>query len=592
MSSKSELEKITNSELNKKFRETVKKIGKYLELSLPEFIPIMRFQEEDEQIEIPDLGRSFGVVLDAQEKQLVLAKWLPNLLVREQRGLKQFLMAREGFRLFLKPLIPLPDPFHRLTEIVLQNIAILWLIEEYGYTLLSSPILYVRGRVEAFEEEGILKSEHWVYFLQNCNKHNISALQVFNTMVSKSNNAYKEEQTVEDLGWELIYWLKDKMPSPDSSGLPIHIEKERNFNVIEALASVDYKESSAKNIGEMIDRSHNVVNIAFKELPEKYNFQWWPSINLLTLRLYPFFFRITLTGRENKAYLVKRIKQNKYVRFLRENINEYKDEIILVGYLECPLLSQQKLFSYFERLEKKGHLKDYFFKQIREKTISFSISRKLFKPTKTIYQKLFQKPKENYSTIRTLNKKYDITNVSEHKKEVFAEDVLIFISTLMARPPGKAHYTFKPIEIIYDLCEKNGIDTTDTSAVMYYISQMEIRCLRLEVFDYYLNFREFGTFGKALYFELTPKPPSEKIKYLYDLLKRTTEMVWLTFYDRLVIYFPQVKFDCQIREEIERLLKEQNIEYFVTQINYDRDLRTPKILFHELYDFSKQQWIY
>lgn len=580
----------TVQKLNEEFQKIITQVGDYLQQQLPDTLPEIKIQEENDQREIPDVGRGFGTHFDEENNSLILANWLTNLLKREKRGIEEFLLVRESFRLFLNEQIP-PHPFSRLTEIVLQNIAMLWLIEEYNHSLLSSPMMYIRGRAEGYEEEGILMSEHWVYFLVNCNKYDIPALEVFNALVTQINEALENDQNLEELGWVLIRWLKAKMPSTDSSGLPLFIEKERNFEVVKALASVDYKESSAKKIGEMINRSHNVVNIAFKELHENYNFYWWPSINLLKLRLYPYFFRLTISGVKNKKLIAKKIKENKYIRFLRENINQKNDEVILVGYLQCPLYSQQKLAHYFERLEKKDYLKDFFIQQIRSKRISYSISRNNIEQTEINYHKLFNETdKERFSDIN-LKKEYDITDLSDIKKEVFAEDILIFISTLMARFPGKAHYSFKPIEIIYDLLEKNDIDTTDTSATMYYISQMEIRCLRLGIFDYYLNPREFGTFGKALYFELNPQPTKDQMEEIIELFKRTAEMVILTLYDRVIIYFPQVKYDSIFREFIESILKENNIRYLVTQINFAQEIKTTKIFFHELYDFKEQQWI-
>jgi hypothetical protein len=577
--------------LNMKFQEIVTKIENYLQRPAPDTIPEIKMQEENDRRDIPDIGRNFGTHFDEKNNYLILANWLTNLLKREQKGIEEFLLVRECFRLFLHDLIPLNHPFTRLTEIVLQNIAMLWLIEEYNYSILSSPIIYIRGRAEGYEEEGILMSEHWVYFLINCNKYNITALEVFNILVTQITEALEKERDLEEVGWVLIRWLKAKMPSTDSSGLPLFIEKQRNFEVVKALASVDYKESSAKKIGEMINRSHNVVNIGFKELHENYNFYWWPSINLLKLRLYPYFFRLTISGIDNKKLIAKKILENKYIRFLREKINEKDDEVILVGYLQCPLYSQQKLAHYFERVEKKGYLKDFFIQQIRNKMISYSVSKNKIEQTRTNYQKLFcETDKEKFCNI-TLNKEYDITDLSDIKKEVFAEDILIFISTLMARFPGKAHYSFKPIEIIYELLAKNDIDTTDIAASMYYISQMEIRCLRLGIFDYYLNPREFGTFGKALYFELNPEPNLEQMGEIVDLFKRTAEMVILTLYDRIIIYFPQVKDDSIFREFIEDILKGYNIQYLVTQISYAQDIKTPKILYHELFDFKDHQWI-
>ncbi|NHJ48907.1 MAG: hypothetical protein FK733_14070 [Asgard group archaeon] len=164
----------------------------------------------------------------------------------------------------------------------------------------------------------------------------------------------------------------------------------------------------------------------------------------------------------------------------------------------------------------------------------------------------------------------------------------MFLSTVILHRLGHVYYICRPVELKFELCEKKDIDTTKTPEVMDFINQMDIRLRRLGLVDYFLYFKEFIHIKKALYFELIENP--EEISEFVKKLEVFGDMMTISFLDRVVIYFPEVKYDSMFREFVEKLLMEKNITHRVYQFNHHRGLNVDKINYLEAYDFETKQW--
>lgn len=73
---------------------------------------------------------------------------------------------------------------------------------------------------------------------------------------------------------------------------------ERHLDIAKILHEFGNSKSTSTSIGEALDRKHDVINYAFKEMYEYYNVYWCANINPLTIKLYPYFFRIAINDQE------------------------------------------------------------------------------------------------------------------------------------------------------------------------------------------------------------------------------------------------------------------------------------------------------
>lgn len=570
------------------FQDKLARIGKYLGKPILAITLTFKYQEEN-TLEISDLGLSFGTKYD-KDTMVILGNWMLNLTEKERIILEDFIVAREAFRVYMNQDIPEKHNYDRFTENILQLLTVLWIIEDYPKMLTSYHVSVVRQRTDAYEdEEHILKSDAWVYFMSKCVQHDIFSKAIYPVFVSQVKDAIKEEKPIADLAWLLMRWMKALLPEEFSTALPFHIKKERYYDLIKTMGERNYETSSALQISEVVGKSHNSVTVSFKQLMDDFGIFWFPNIDILKIKLYPYFMRIHTKKKTHHDSLVEKLKSIKYCRMIRENISN--DEYILVGWIEGPLIVYEQLLEYLEKLKNKELVTNYFLKQIRHKKVTWSISTKELTPDEETYQQIFNTTDdESCTTITAMDDKYELASLGQGKEEFFSEEALMFIAGLMSKHLGKSSIMFRPIEIAYELCEKNGVDSEDSGKVRDFINQIEIRCRKLGIFDFILFHREFFHFKKALYFEIPLTQSKQVIIDLLEKLEKTSEMIRLALMDEVIVIFPEVKYDDIAREQIEKLLLEKNIQSKCFQLNYHSGLKVRKFMYHEAYDFDTNLW--
>jgi len=575
-------------EITKQFIEVNKKICKYLDCETSKINFKVLFQGKESAYEIPELGKKFGIIYD-EKGNLILAKWLQAQSTKEKEYLTEFLLIREGFREIFKQDITVENPYERLTDIIMQILALLWFCEQKKIPFNSSPMITIRRRADAYEENDILQSKYWVFFFTNCHQQNLNSNKLYPVFIERVKDALVEEKPIEKLAWDIMYWLKAHLPEEESDLLPIYIEKKRHYKVIKALGQGTYEDGSALNLSKKLGRSHNTVNRDYQQIMDKYDIYWYPKINFMMLRLYPYFFRVNFKDKETREKLIEKLLANRYVRFIREC--EIQEKTLLIGWMESPLITYEQIAEYLERLKRKDLIKDYFIKQIRRKRITWTITTKKMEPTEETYQALLTKPNEleNY-TLTAFDEKYDITDFHKEKKEVYHKDLLLYISTLLHHHLGKTYYRFRPIETIYELLEKKGLDISNTTEVLYHISQIDVRCRRLGLFDYCLYFQEHYLVKIGLYIEIAEKSNKELKEKIIKTLENLGEMLRMDLMERVVLIFPYVKYDSLIRKMIEKLMKESNLDFEILQMNYIRKLQVLNTDYVDAYDFELEQW--
>lgn len=576
------------SKLRKNFRKELKIQGEYFEIKIKNLKYGIKILAEENSLNIRDYGLSFGV--NYNENDINIANWVFNLPKKEKESIIQFLLIRESIRLLLKERIPIDNEYRNLIELLLNTIAIVKYIEDNQFMLVSPPVIYIRGRL-VFDDIKISKNQNrweWIYIDSYNNK--ISAFRFFKKIIELINNGISQNKNAIELENEFFSWVDNQVIENNLIAMPIYM-KPRYFETIKSLETLGYDKSSAKNIGKIVNKSYNLVDKIFKELYEKYLVFWRVNINLLKLKLYPYYFRINLKNREFVDRLIRKLKPIKYLKEL--DLFQTIDKIGFTGILECPHIIHNQLDSYFENLTKKGIIKDYFFQLIRRRKFVSSITSEKIEPSEKNYRELFVNQKiHDILTLTLLDENINLGNPPKFNPTIFEIKALTFLSTIKARYLGKAHYMLLPLEKFYAMCKKNNIDTTESRKLKYFISQMDKKMRRLGVINYYLNIMKIGNFAKSLYLELLVEPTNTLAQRIIDKFERTSNLVIYEFYDRVVLQFPNVSISTPFTKIIKEILIENKIKFNLYALEYYKKFVPPiSVQYDELFDFKKKLWI-
>ncbi|HUU77655.1 MAG TPA: hypothetical protein VMX55_04870 [candidate division Zixibacteria bacterium] len=578
---------LIESKLQKDFRKEYKIQAEYFELSEKKIKHKIRIQVEKNGFKIRDYGLSFGVYYT--ENELIFANWVFNLPIKEKESIIQFLLIRESIRSLLMRHISLDNKYRDLIDLILNVLAILRYIEGNQFMLVSPPVIYIRGRL-VFDEIKISHDTNrweWVYIDSYNNK--ISAFKIFNKIIELITNSLSQNKSAKELEEEFLLWIDNLIVEENLLAMPIYLEP-KYFEIIKSLESLGYVKSSAKNIGKLVNKSYNLVDKIFKEMYEKFLVFWRVNIDILKLKLYPYYFRIKLKDKVSIDLLVKKFRTVNYLKEL--DIFQTPDEIGFTGILECPHIIHYQLDSYFENLTKKGIIKDYFFQLIRRKKFICSITTKKIKSNEKNFRELYSNPsKYNIVTLTLLDEIIDIVNPPKFKPTIFEMNSLTFLSTIKARYLGKAHYMMLPLEKFYAMCKKNNLDTTESRKVKYFISQMDKRMRRLGVISYFLNIFNIGNFARSLYLEIIDEPESSITQKIIRKFEITSNLVIYEFYDRVVLQFPKVNISTPFTTIIKETLSQNNIKYNLYALDYYKKFVPPiSVPYDELFDFKKKSW--
>ncbi|NHJ87440.1 MAG: hypothetical protein FK734_18400 [Asgard group archaeon] len=575
--------------LQKEFRKIIRKIANYLDQKVPKPYPIVKLQEENSDVIIPDYGKGFGAV--TIESTILIAKWIMNLQKKEQPVIMKFLFVRESFRLFLYKMIADFEDYQDLIEVTLNIIAAIWIIYDEQIRLIDNPIITIRGHIP-FEDDDIFKYLNWDWVLIDSYKYGISAYRLLMKLIAQINKAKKQQLIQATIASEYLEWVELQKQEESFLSLPIYF-KQKHFDMLKAMVKLGAIKASAKNVGNLIGKSYNVVDISYKELFEDYSIYWRAKPNILLLRLYPYHFRLTLKNKESFNRILRYLKSQKYLKDI--DIYDAGDNgFVVAGTLDCPLIVSNKFSNYLEKLSKQGIILDYFFEMIRNEKGLCTITTNKLKLKKEIFYDLLTKPEKfNLYTLPIFEYDYKISKVPKFKKAVFNEEVLTYLSLIAARYLGKAHYMFQNIDKGYKFCQKNNIDPTNMKAVKSFISQLDFRARRLGAINYYLNIQNIGNFNSSLYCELLIDPEHESLKTFLERIKIFSSMIIRTFYDRVTIHIPKISFETPLTEVIKEELKRLQINYLIYPFDYYREfVPSVNLPFDELYDYDLKKWKY
>ncbi|NHJ49223.1 MAG: hypothetical protein FK733_15650 [Asgard group archaeon] len=554
--------RLRNVGLQSKYKEYKAKISDFLERE-PIKKKEMKIQDFNSDIEIPDIDIAFGAIHD--DDSIIIANWVFNLKVKEREPVLDFLVAKECFRLFLEFDIKSDNNYYDFSEIFLNVITLQWLVMEDKIAGLSDA-----KKMDIFKRCGFKDRDYYslkdftstIFFTY---RYETNPLLIFKQYEFLLKEAINKDIANEDIFKRMKEWF-DRQFELEEVALPIFIT-ERHFNVINELIEIGSK-ASAKMIGSKLDLSYNVINIDFKRLYDKYLVYWAQNFFLPKLGLYPYYFRITLPDESQFETLLK-------ILILYKDNMDYlltgkSDEgFIVTSNINCSHFVHQELNFQLEKLLKKKTIKNYFFSMQRRKriTASFSIDEKLEYDQGT-YNNLLNNPsKYNYKKVVLLDELYDTSYVKKRKSTI-DENVLLYLSILKGRHLGKAHYLFNPVELILKLCEINNVNTQDNTAFMYFINQLDMRCRRLKLLNYYLNVNA-QQIAKAFYLELIVNPNDKVSKEIIHKLEIFANISILEFIDRTLIIFPSNNNDRLLHDSLLSMLDNLELNYKMYSLTPD-----------------------
>jgi hypothetical protein len=580
---------INSKKLQSEFRKYAREIAKYLDKKNIRKYPIVEFQDANSSDELPRYGKGFGST--TIDNKIIIANWLMKLQKKEQPIILEQVLIREAFRLFLYSSIQDIDDFQELIEIVLNAITVVWILNNEQLRLVDSKSITVRGRLP-FEDDDVFRSLNWEWVVIYSHKYGISVYKLFNKLVELVNKGVEEKLSMKTISDEYLYWVELLREEENYLTLPIYF-KQKHFDMLKAMFELGVVKASAKNVGEIIGKSYNVVDISFKELFEEYFIYWRALPNIILLKLYPYFFRVTLKDNSFLNFVIRKLKTIKYLKDI-DICNLGEEGFIVSGTLDCPLVVGENLANYFEQLLKKGSVKDYFLQMMKKRVAFCTITTEKLELNDEIFHQLITNPTQfNLQTLKIYEQNFDITDPPKPKRTVFDENVLSYLSLIAARYLGKAHYMFLDIDKGFKFCQKNNVDPADMGAVKNLISQLDFRARRLGAMDYYLNIQNIGNYNNSIYCELLIDPKSEIVNTFLEKIKVFSAMIITEFFDRVTIHFPKIKYDTPLTKILEEELSKSQIEHHIFPfVHYKSYIPSYLVQFDELYDFEEKKWKY
>ena len=572
--------------LVKEFEVICLKLGTYLDLLIPVVRKTLVLQKSATAEAIPAFGMDFGVLSNSD--QILLAHWLVDLPSREKSTVTQYLLIKEVFKAYLASLLPKTEAYSELIEVVLNLTATLWFIEENNVSILyHHSVANIRSRFvfKSTDNFSYLKWDRYLTIAYDCS---ITAKTLFNQLISQLTTAITKNLPLKTLNANFESWFDDQEIEASDLALPIEM-KSRYYQIVKLLLEFGYQEGTAKNVGEKLALQHDVINTAFKEMADDYVVFWRPSINYLMLRIYPYVFRVTLSDKKHRDIFIKELKKIKYLSSLLEDNSTA--ECIFYSNIYCPHIVHNQFQELFEKLFKKNIIKDYFFQMVKQRTNKWSIIDVHITSNEDSYESLFEHPELfKLHTFEVFTEKYELSEMPKTKQAFFDATVLSFLSLLRGRHLSKGSYGVYVTEL-YDLCNKNEVDITNSVKVTGFINQLDIRCRRLKILDYYLMVWKKPPYSGSLFFELLIDPENQELIDYLSQLEVFGTITKLTFYDRIVLFFIGISYDHPFRSFVEKKLKEKEITYLVYAPQAVDDFkRCPN--YQQLYDFKENKWLY
>ncbi|NHJ49931.1 MAG: hypothetical protein FK733_19220 [Asgard group archaeon] len=571
--------------IKKDFKIIFKEISDYLKKPLPDEIFDIKIQPKRSKVDVPKVGDKYGVYYKSDN--LILANWLFDLRVKEQETIIEYLLVREIFRYYFRDDSIDQLKFDRLIEVVCHALAGTW-ISQIGKdkSLSDKKIRYIDQR-SAFEDTDEIMGHDWAVIFAMAIKYKLSVVDLFEKAFSLMKSGSKNNNLISEIDKEYRSWCKSFYPKDTKIGLPQYFDN-RHFEIFELLATEGHEQGTTSHIAKKMDLSHDVIHRSFKFLYDDLFIAWYPVKNFLLMRLYPHFFRVTLTAKKHLKPFLDYLHANPYINHVHNTIDA--NEPIVSVKFACPLILHNQLSSYFEKLQSKGIIKDLFFERIRRRILQCAITRDDLEPTEETFQRLFDNPFSiDFKTLTLLDERLDFDNSIKFNKAIFDPNVLHFMSYYDARYLTKGDFMVHPLPEFFKACENNNIDTSDTKAVTHFVSQLETRCSNLGLIDYKLHIKKLSNYGKSVFLELHDSIESASVNRLLEKLKISYALIAMEFLDRTLLIFPKLNLEHLFIIQVEKQIQEVGIDYDIYHIYLNKDFTfyTP---LHQLYDYENQTW--
>ncbi len=571
--------------IRKDFKTYLNDISELLKKPLPDKIFEIKIQPINSKWKVPKVGDKYGVYYESNN--LVLARWLFNLRVKEQEVIIEYLLVREIFRYFFNDNVIDQLKFDRLIEMVIHVLAGAWIGQAGTDKLYTDKKMRNIDQRSAFPDKDGIMGVDWAIVYASAVFYKLPVIELFNKAFTLMKDGTEKNLPMIDIDKNYRSWVSSITPRDAKLGLPQYFD-DRHFEIFELLVTGGYKQGSTTQIGKKMDLSHDVIYRSFKYLFNDLRIAWYPVFNFHLLRLYPHFFRVTLTDKKHFKPFLDILHAEPYIN----DVHNTKDTQIpiITGNFPCPLILHNHYSNQFKKMHDKGIIKDFFFQRIRRKILQCAITRDQLEPNKETYQNLFNNPYSfDHKTFTLLDYSFTIDDLPKFKKAVFDSNVLHFISYYSARYLTKNDFMVHPLPECFKACENNNIDLSDTKSITHFVSQLETRCRKLGLLDYNLSIHKVSIYGKTVFIELPETINSDRVNRLLEKLKISYALIVMEFFDRTLLGFPKLSINHPFIIEVEKQIKQEVLNYLIFQnfINEDFTQFTP---LNQLYDYKNQSW--
>jgi len=523
-----------------------------------------------------DLGVDFG--LSRTNERTTFADWILDLQPKTRNYILLFLNTKEILFHFFSMEITEVD------EVIMNIITILFIKELFKIKTLDNPVLSaIRSKIYS---EDIAGQDHlfWDNLLLLLIKKNIDFKQPFMQFAEiTQNEIYSSSEKVK----MFANWIMSKTVRDEDVIAPIYTNMKL-VEMIETLLEVGYEKANTSHIAQKLNLYPKTIANRFKSLNASYSTIWRSDINYEELNLHNYFIKIITDKNDIIEKLKKKLLGNPYLKTLYQGFNS-QSNILYSPSLICPHILSEQLNESFQKMAKKGLIKDFSVQLVREKHRYFALTNYPYEPSMSTFRKLIYQGDSPLRQYTFSHEKRRSVLPIKNKQINLDYNLLYFLSIITGKYLLQARYLIRLNEFKKFYTEKN-IPLTDVDMQTDLLYQNELRAKKKKLLSFSLFMRNLVKRGNdVLIFEIPTSDnfSSEKLKKVIDKLRVFSFTGQITLYDRNVFQIPGVTHNHPIREIIQEFLESEG---FVTTFYTIKLYQSKYVPLQELYDYEEKKW--
>ncbi len=523
-----------------------------------------------------DLGINFG--LKRSRDKIVVANWILDLQSKTRSYLISYFIIKECFLHFYK------NDISEIDEVIINIIAIQFLMEIFGITTIDNPMLnIIRTRIFS-EEIAKLDPYYWDNLVLLIMRNKIPFSEILDKYeeITKRNLVTSAETIKLFSDWTFSKTLKE-----GDSILPIFTNLKL-IELIETLNDLGHEMGTTSHIARRLKLSQKTITKRFKALNENYSTYWRIDLNYEKINLHNYLFKIVVNNEENTVNLMQLLLNIPYLKSLFLGTDS-KSDILYSPTLVCPHIISDQLNARLSKMRNSGVIKEYFLQLVRERSRSFAITNYPFDSSIKTFKKLIT---QNDPLLRQhifYHYKRSSSLPYEEKPLSLDYNLLNYLSIIKTKLLLKSRYGVS-INEFKKFYLQNNIPLTDIKAQTDLLYQNELRAKKRNLFSFSLYLRNLMKRSpNVLIFEIpaTNGVSDKEFKAIIKNLQVFSLLGQNTLYDRHLFNLPGVAHTHPIKDVIQEYLEKEGLTPIFYTIKFHKSNFVP---LQDLYDYENQKW--